>query len=184
MIDQGCTSRFNEIYENTYDAVVSLVTYRCKSVADIADIVQETYVELYKIIQKRGVDYVQNGQAITFRIAKQKLSRHYKLMDKLKRFVPLFAVSSEGDEIPLTDLETDAFLAEECIVSQALLSEAQDLIARKPDDVRKVLYLYYNEDLTIPQIAKKLSLTQSSVKNKIYRTLKELRDFYNEEADV
>ncbi|MCL2546524.1 MAG: RNA polymerase sigma factor [Oscillospiraceae bacterium] len=180
MVDKAITSRFNEIYDTTYNAVLSFVAYRCKNVADIGDVVQETYVELYNMLQKRGVDYVQNEQAIALKIAKQKLSRYYSLVEKLQRLVPLFAVNDEGDEVPLTDLEADAFLAEDYNVNQAVLSEAQEMIAKKPDDVRKVLYLYYDKGLSIDEVAKKLSLTQSNVKNKLYRTLKELRKLLQE----
>ena len=182
MVDQSVTSRFDEIYEATYQSVLSFVTVRCKNVADIGDIVQETYMELYKLLQKRGVNYVNNEQAMTMKIAKQKLSRHYSLMERLKQFVPMFAVNDEGDEVPLSDLEADAFLAEEFTVNQAVLSEAQAIIASKPDDVRKVLYLYYDEGLPLAEIAERLSMKQSSVKNKLYRTLKELRELLQEET--
>ncbi|MFQ9801920.1 MAG: sigma factor-like helix-turn-helix DNA-binding protein [Clostridia bacterium] len=39
--------------------------------------------------------------------------------------------------------------------------------------------MYYSLDLTIPEIAKQLSMSESNVKNKLYRTLKEMRNFYS-----
>ena len=44
----------------------------------------------------------------------------------------------------------------------------------------KIMYLYYYEDFTIKQIADTLNLTESNVKNYIYRTLKELRRISND----
>ena len=40
----------------------------------------------------------------------------------------------------------------------------------------KIFYLYYAEGLKITEIAKELKLKESAVKNKIYRTLKELKE--------
>jgi RNA polymerase sigma-70 factor (ECF subfamily) len=71
-------------------------------------------------------------------------------------------------------------LTEDFAVNQILLETAQRFILQKPEDVKKVFYLFYNVGLTIPEIAKELSISESGVKNKLYRTLKELRNLINE----
>ena len=61
-----------------------------------------------------------------------------------------------------------------------MLDEARQCIQSKPEDVKKIFYLYYDMGLTVPEIAEKLSVSQSNVKNKLYRTLKELRNLLSE----
>ena len=175
MVDPSITSRFNEIYDSTNKAVLSFVTVKCGNTADIRDIVQDTYMELYQLLQKRGVDYIKNSKAMVLRIAKQKISRHYSLMERLRLWIPLFVKNENGDEAPLPDLEDQSFLTEDFVTDQILLEKARKLIQQKPEDVKKIFYLFYDVGQSIPQIAQVLSMSESSVKNKLYRTLKELR---------
>ena len=156
--------------------MLAFVTAKCGSTADIQDIVQETYVELYLLLTRRGADYIKNDKAIVLHIAKQELSRHYTLTEKLKRFLPLTVKNDNGDEAVLSDLEAESFLTEDFIMDQIMLNEVRRLIQGKPQDVKKVFYLFYDAGQTIPEIAKALSMSESNVKHKIYRTLKELRD--------
>ena len=176
MVDPNITLRFNEVYDSTYKVVLSYVTARCGNTADIQDIMQETYVELYQIITKRGVDYINSGKALCLRIAKQKLSRHYTLLERLKIFVPLITSNNDGDEVEATDYEDESFSVEDFTVNQTILKEVRRLIEQKPLNVKKVFYLFYDVGHTIPEIARLLSMSESNVKHKLYRTLKELRE--------
>ncbi|MDR0248339.1 MAG: sigma-70 family RNA polymerase sigma factor [Oscillospiraceae bacterium] len=180
MAGRDITSQFNEIYDSTYKAVLSYITARCKNAADIGDIAQETYMELYGLLCKRGADYVRNGHAITLKIAKRKLYRHYTLAEKLRRFVPLTVTDERGDEVSLADLEAEEESAsmEEMVVNQIMLEEARRFLRQKPDDVKKVFNLYYDAELTIAEIAQALQMSESNVKHKLYRTLKELRELF------
>ncbi len=46
----------------------------------------------------------------------------------------------------------------------------------------KIFYLYFAMGLKISEIAKELKMTESNVKNKIYRTLKELKKYLGKEV--
>ena len=89
MVDQNPTTLFNDIYDSTNRKVLVYITAKCSSPADIHDIFQETYMELYSILVKKGPDYIQNSEAFVMKLAKQKLSRYYSLLDRLKRLLPL-----------------------------------------------------------------------------------------------
>jgi len=176
MVDPIITSRFNEIYGSTYKGVLSYVTAKCGNTADVQDIMQEAYVEMYQILAKRGVDYIKNEKAFCLRIAKQKLSRHYTLLERFKMFVPMISTNNDGDEMEATDFEDESFLVEDFTVNQLLLEEVRRLIEQKPIAVKKVFYLFYDVGNTIPEIAQLLSMSESNVKHKLYRTLKKLRE--------
>ena len=180
MVDQNITSRFNEIYYCTNKAVLSFVTAKCGNTADIQDIMQDTYVEIYRILQKRGADYIKNEKALALRIARQQLSRYYSLAQRLKMFVPMTVKNDDGDEVELTDLEADSFLTEEFVINQSIIEQVKQMISQKPQDVKKVFYLFYDVGHTIPEIAKSLSMSESNVKHKLYRTLKEIRKVVND----
>ena len=175
MVDPDIASRFNAIYNSTSKAVLAFVTAKCRNTADIQDVVQETYVELYQLLIKRGVGYIKNDKAMVLHIAKQKLSRHYTLMERLRIFRPMTVTNDDGNEVALSDLEADSFLTDDFVTNQIIMDDVRRLVQRKPQDVKKVFYLFYDVGQSIPEISKALSMSESNVKHKLYRTLKELR---------
>ncbi|MCL1866748.1 MAG: sigma-70 family RNA polymerase sigma factor [Oscillospiraceae bacterium] len=176
MTGQNIASRFDEIYNSTYASVAAFVTAKCGNTADISDIVQETYMELYQLLHRRGADYIKNSKAITLKIAGRKLARHYSHTQRAKIFVPLVSTNEDGDEFLLSDLQADSFLTEEFAINNILLEQAREILRGKPEDVKKVFCLHFDLGLTISETAKRLSMSESNVKHKLYRTLKEIRE--------
>jgi len=180
MLGSDATSRFNEIYDSTNKSVLAFIASKCGNTSDINDIFQETYMELYQILDKHGADYITNGKAYVFRIAKRKLARHYSLLKRLQMFVPMSIKKEDNDQIDLSDMDLDLYLTEDStenyVVNQILIETARKFIQSKPAEIEKIFYLFYDVGLTIPEIAKNLSLSESSVKNKLYRTVKELQN--------
>ena len=179
MSNPSISSRFDEIYDSTNKSVLAFITAKCRNTADINDIFQDTYMELYQVLIKRGDNYVKNEKAFLIRLAKQKLARYYSLLERMNIVVSVNAANEDGEEFNLSDFEMDSFLMEDYAVDQILLDDARKFIQSKPDYVKKVFYLFYDVGLTIPEIAESLSISESNVKNKLYRTLKELQKLLN-----
>ena len=60
----------------------------------------------------------------------------------------------------------------------------QKYIKQKDINVFKVFYLYYFSELKISQIADKLNMSESNVKNVLYRTIKDIRENVKIEGDI
>ena len=108
MSNPNTVSRFDEIYDSTSKAVLAFITAKCGRTADINDIFQNTYLELYQVLRKRGADYVTNGNAFILRIAKRKIARHYSLLKRLRFFISMTTTNEDGEEAEHSDLEADA----------------------------------------------------------------------------
>jgi len=180
MTNPNIASRFDEIYNSTSRQTLALITAKCRDTADIADILQNTYLELYQALSRRGADFVVNEKAFVFRIARQKIFRYYSLAERMKNFISTNAADEDGEETGPLEFEADAFDLEDYAVGKALLEEARTFIQSKPEGTKKVFYLFYDVGLSIPEIAAMLSMSESNVKNKLYRTLTELRSLLNE----
>lgn len=89
MAGQAIELLFNQMYDETSQKVLIYITSKCGNPSDIQDIFQETYTELFFILKKRGGEYVQNSEAFAMQIAKQKVYRHYTLLQKLKNGLPI-----------------------------------------------------------------------------------------------
>ncbi|HCX79596.1 MAG TPA: hypothetical protein DG577_09305 [Firmicutes bacterium] len=178
MVDQNIISLFNCIYDNTNRKVLRFITAKCNNTSDISDIFQDTYMELYAVMVKRGLDYIANSEAFVMNIAKQKVYRHYSLLTRLKFAIPLSVADEDGNEINIADLEANYFSFNTSMLNSALIAEIKRAISAKPQIVQKIFLLRYSLDMTIPEIAELLSVGESYVKNKLYRTRNELRELY------
>lgn len=179
MTEQEAKDVFNEVYAQTHRHVLAYITAKCFDTADISDIFQEVYAELFAVIGKKGKGYIKNSEAFVINIASQKLYRFNKKFRKIRN---TSAVSFDVDEEAISSLDFEAFekAIEEKAIKADTIGQVRDYLAKKSPDVRKVFHLRYSLDMTIPEIAGKLSFSESKVKNIIYRTLCELRKIYTE----
>jgi RNA polymerase sigma-70 factor, ECF subfamily len=182
MVDQTATTFFNRIYDETYKRSLWYVTKKCSHAEDIADILQEVYTEVYSVIAKKGIEYVKNPEAFVMQVTKAKVYKHYSLSERLANLIPLFVKREDDEEFNVTDYELSNDSIEEHLINSLLLDDVAKFISAKPNDVQKVFYMFYFLELTIPQIAHDLSMKESNVKSKIYRTVREVRKMYGKDG--
>ncbi len=150
---------------------------KCSNIEDVNDLVQDTYVELYNILKKKQKIYLENCQSFVIGIAKKKIQRYYGLLYRLKNH-NIYQVENEEIELPDDwDLEVETI--------KKLSAEAVwNYIKGKNIKVVKVFYLYYCTEIKISQIAKELSMSESNVKNILYRTIKDIKENVKIEGDI
>ena len=73
---------FDEIYDETYEFVLKFTIVKCKNIEDINDIIQETYLELLKILKKKNSLEVENIKKYIFGIENNIIKRYYKKVKK------------------------------------------------------------------------------------------------------
>lgn len=179
MINQINLSMFNELYDETYNDVLKYVVCRCSNINDVNDIIQETYLELYKILNKKKLENT-NVKAFIKGIANNKIKKHYSLLYKIQT---LSIFSTNEKDISFIETIKDDFDLEKLIIDQELFFEAWNYVKNKKLIIVKIFFLYYSQDLTIKEIASDLGLSESFVKNSLYRTLKELKNNFGKDSD-
>lgn len=177
MIDQENLKKFNEIYDRTYNNVLKFVVCKCSNMEDVNDIVQEIYVELYRKIQK--INDIQNIESYIMGIAKNKVNKHYGL---LYRFKTLSLNSKEDNTLELINNIPSDIDIENIVIKDIDVEIIWEQLKKKKTIIQKIFYLYYNLDFTIKEIARELSLSESYIKNCLYRTLKELQRFMRKDG--
>ena len=151
MADSAILTVFDEVYESTYRKTLAFVTHRCGNAEDIADILQETYAEVYCVLVRRGLDYMTSPEAFVLRVARTKVHRHYTLFEKMKNMIPLTVHNEDGEEYDIAELETPGPSVEDQLVDHLFL------------------------DLPISQVAVELHTNDSTVKSWIYRAVRDVR---------
>ena len=162
---------FKEIYETTYPQILKFIIVNCYDFNDVNDIIQDTYIELLNKT-KKGIE-VDNLESYLCRIAKNVIKRYY--FNK-KRLV---LVSNDDIDIEIkddTNIELD-------FISQENVQKIWDYVAKKDTIIAKIFYLYFVSDLKILDIAQELKMSESNVKHKLYRTIKELKNKFGKDVN-
>lgn len=177
MIDQINLEKFRNIYDTTYNNVARFVVCKCSNIDDVNDIIQETYLSLYKKIDK--LDGIKNIESYIIGIAKNEISNYYGWFHKFK----IISLNSKNDkELELIDNVPSNVDIEKMIINDFDLDKVYKELKKKKPIIQKVFYLYYNLDFTIKEIAEYLEVSESYIKNCLYRTLKELQVFFRKDG--
>ena len=177
-IDQFIEEKdFEEIYDNTYNILLKFIIIKCNKIEDVNDIIQETYIELLRIIRKKKLTKQDNIEGYVLGIAKNVLKRHFS-KKKDEKILSYYSDIAEDTDISLSDLSN----IEEDFITKENADNVWKYLKQKEVNIIKIFYLYYVEGLHIEEIAKELNLTDSNVKNKLYRTIKELQKYLKKEV--
>ncbi len=135
---------------------------------------------MYKILKKKKLLVLDNYQNYIIGIAKKKIQKYYGLLYKAK-----ISSNVKDDNNQETKLEIPANLDIEAETIEKLDAEkVWKYIKQKDIIIFKVFYLYYFSELKISQIAEKLDMNESNVKNILYRTIKDIRKNVKLEGDI
>lgn len=167
-----CRELFNRIYDETFNEMRRYVACRCADTQTVPDILQEIYLEYYRLILRRGCDYARDNRAVVYKIAGRKLFRFYSLKERLRIFIPLIA--PDGEDGQTEELPDDGACFEDGVIERAESERIWERLSHYPADVRKIFYLYYYENMSHSEIARAMNCGVSNVKNKHYRTLGEI----------
>ena len=173
MTSQDNLYEFNEIYDKTHLDLLKYVIIKCHNINDTNDIMQETYLELWNILNKRELSDI-NIKSYLMGIANNKIKKHYTLLQKLKT-ISLYQTNDK--EIELIDTIEDKMNINDIIIREDNWNAIWKYIkSKKNQDIPKIFYLYYKLELSIKEISKEFKRSESYIKHLIYRTLKELQD--------
>lgn len=163
---------FEEIYQQTYQETLKYMISHCNNLEDVNDLIQETYVEFYKKLKRLEKIEVEKSQAFLIGIAKNIIKKYYRFhYQKRSNIIELEGLEATDEKI---DLEVQ-------FITKENVAQIWKILENKDVKIAKIFYLYYGLDMKIKEIAVQLNLTESAVKNYLYRTIKELkRTFWKE----
>lgn len=161
--------RLREIYDETYNEALKYIVSKCRDMEYVQDIIQNSYFNLYKAMDKNEIkDY----RRYLFKIIKNEIFKTYGLMGVLKNNIPIFSLTKE------LNMKSEESID---IESKILCEDIYDYLKEKDVLTFKIFMLYFKFDMKIVDISKKLKMSESNVKNRLYRTIKELKIVFKEE---
>lgn len=182
---QDVTPFFEKLYEESYDDTLLYLTRRCADPAQIPDLLQEVYAEVYSVLLQKGPDYFKRPKAFVQHVAKSKLCRYYSLRRRLACLISLDrsgGEDSDGEDSGRPWEFPDPELPEQLTEDKALAAELAGKIRRLPPDVQRIFICHFWLDMPLSQTAKALGMKEATVKSKLYRTLAKLRELYQKDG--
>lgn len=180
MTSQKGLDKFNKVYDDTYSDILKFIVIKSHNINDANDILQETYLEFWKKMQKLEMDDNKLKNYL-IGIATNKIKKRYTLVSRLKE---LSIFDKTVDDLQVIDSIKDEIDIEKYIINCEYFDKIWNIIkSEKNQNIPKLFYLYYELDISIKEISKILDVSESYVKNSIYRTLKKLNLKLKEEDD-
>ncbi len=177
MVNQSNLDKFNYIYDKTYQDIFKYVLIKCHDINNVNDIIQDTYLELWRILNKKNLIDI-NIKSYLIGIAINKIKKHYTLIQKVST---ISLLKKDLNDIELINTIDDKICIEDLVVKNDEWDTIWNYIKNKKNkDIAKIFYLHYKLELSIKEISQELDVSESYVKNLIYRTLKELYSLFGE----
>ena len=159
---------FEFLYNNTYKSILKYTICHCRNLDDVNDIIQDTYTELYQAIVNKKYINLDNAESYIIGIAKNKIKGHYSSSKVI------YHIESENENLDqYRDNEIDI---EQDLITKDNVLQVWNYLKSKNELTAKIFYLYYVIDVPIKEIAEELKITESNVKNHLYRTQKDLKE--------
>ena len=167
---------FNLIYDSTYHDIYKYVLSKARNAGEIDDIVQNAYLNLYHRLKKGGE--IKEPVKYLVKTAKHEIYKNYKVFGRLEKNIPVFSKSESGDE-NFDNLELELLNEEKDEISGLILDEIWEFLKNGDVMTYKIFILYFEYDEKLRDIAKMLGIKESTVKNRLFRTLKIIREKYD-----
>lgn len=173
MNDRTTETLFERIYHATYRDASAYVIARVRDPEKAKDILQNSYLSFWRQLKKGRRFPAEEWAPYLKTIAKHEAGRQF-LSDKKRRALTVSLTDCEEllDVAAPEDIEAE-------VVDADTLRRMGVFLAEKDVLVRKIFLLVYTVGLTLSQTAEALEVPLHTVRNKLYRTLAELREAFS-----
>lgn len=179
VIDQETLKLFDEIYYATYSDVLKYVIVNCSNIEDVKDIIQNIYLDVLNKLRKNRILV---NKPYIMGIAKNKMKDYYRFSYKNK-VVSLFSSLKDHDGIDLINTLDSKIDIEKTLLKEEDIEFIWKYLKKQKAIISKIFYLYYYLEYSIKDIAKVLNISESNVKNFLYRTLDKLNALMKDKGE-
>ncbi len=172
MSTQKISKEFEKIYNETYTNTLKYIICKCKNINNVNDIIQETYLEIYKVLKKgkKILDY----KSYAIAIAKNKIAQFFNSDTKFKT-VSIFQEHNENEYVMELDSGIDI---EAEFITKDNINEILKYINSLNAETAKIFYLYFILNMSFREISEELKINESTIKSSLYRMLRNIKNSY------
>ena len=166
------TETFNRIYDATFRELMRYCLLKAP-LEDARDLLQNTYAKFYRALCRKGIRAICDPKSYLFITLKREIADFYR-SDARKRAVPLELASDEPDDVSVEALCLD----------RAAIDDILDRLRSESKETQRVFLLHYGYGMKIADIARETGATTASVKSRLARVRRSLRQTFGEEKNI
>ena len=162
-IQKEIKEKFEALFQQHSDVIYRLCLYRTSNEDTAYDLVQETFVRLWKTMSSGKDKEVEKPKQYIYQIARNLIIDYYKR----KKTVSLDQLQDKGFD-PVASESSAELLTE--------VSLLKDVIESLEEEFRDVIYMRYIEEMKVKHIAEILGISENLASVRISRGKKMLRE--------
>ncbi len=165
--------KFVDLYAHNREKILNYINARVRIREDAEDLTEEVFEKVLKNL----ADFKWQGVSIEawiYKIAKNTIIDHHRRGKKLKGQVDLDVVENQTKD----ETEVDPLLIS---ISDEEQRKLYNAIGELTPDEQYLVYYKYFEELSVPDIAIRVNLSETNVSTKLHRLRKKLLKFLNKD---
>ena len=164
----GRAGAFDQLYEHTKPTALAVIRRYCDHTEDYEDILQETYIRVYK-----SIDALQDEGKVQAWI--NKIAANTAIRHNMKKRPTLFTdMGDEEGNIPDIKDENENIDPEAVTDHKAVTEIIRQVLSTLPEDQRDALWMVYGQGITIKEMAESLGISENTIKSRLFQGRKKL----------
>lgn len=155
-----------ELYGKDIFAFCRQLTY---SKQEAEELYQDTFLKAMELIHKIKTE--DNPKSYFLSIALRLWKNSKRKYARRKQIADMESLTEEEQ-----DIEDNCYSLEDEVVAKERAREIRIAVKELADKYRMPVYLYYMEELSVPEIAKVLKIPKGTIKSRLYQARKLLRE--------
>lgn len=173
---KNIADEFEHLYRLTYDNTLFYVLTKCGKIPEVEDILQDTYAELFQVLTDKGSDYISIPKGFVIQLAKSKVYRYFSEKERKQANIYMEPVELlDADNVSDTLQYTEKEAWDDTLIDKLTAKEVMGYLAEKDGLTKEIFFQHYFQDKTLKEIAENCNMKETTVKKRLYSTLKELR---------
>jgi RNA polymerase sigma-70 factor (family 1) len=170
-IAKGNEKAFKTLYDGCFDHITAYIFKLCKSPSATEEIMQEIFLKLW--VNRAALADVDTPEAYIFTIARNKTIDYLRRLAKESRLINTLSAQLQHPDNNIDDKLNREEL-------QRLIEEALSQLSPQKNQVFR---LSKQEGLTHDEIAERMQVSKSTVKNHLSETLKHIREHISKQPN-
>ncbi|WP_316743117.1 RNA polymerase sigma-70 factor [Pedobacter antarcticus] len=163
LLKQDDEAAFTEIYHRYAEKLVGFASSKLYNLDDPRDIIHDLFVKLWE--ERKSLKIDRNLEAYLFTLVR------YRVIDRIRKNI----THEDYSEMVLALHTSLGSETEQQIAAKELKQRIGNSLEELSPRVKEIYHLSREENLSIPEIASKLQLSEQTVKNQLTSALKHLR---------
>ena len=176
MSNKVLEKEFRVAYEKHSDAIFRFILFKIDNREKALDLTQETFMKMWLSVSKG--EKLENPRAFLYTVAGNLVIDEYRRRERKDYHTDSLEVMSEDGYEPSGSLDEIGKLMDKFDGSKAF-----EMVKNLPEMYSEVVFMKYSEELSIPEIATHLSVTENVVSVRLNRAMSKLKDIAKKELE-